>query len=474
MLSRYHALFRTLSALFENHFNVFGMFRREFCIQRTSAKRATAMTRVSSWGRLTPREHQSVALSDRGEVAARIAASTPGVAHGMGRSYGDVCLNGGGVLWHTTGLDRFIAFDPVSGRLRCEAGVLLREIQALTVAQGWILPVTPGTQLITVGGAIANDVHGKNHHRQGSFGDHLLGLTLVRTDGQVVECGPQQQPDWFAATVGGLGLTGVIVTAEIQLCRVAGPWLETETIAYHNLDEFFQLADSSEPGWEHTVSWIDALAPRGARGLFLRANPSARQDPPPAALAPRSLVLTPPCSLVRPVSVRAFNQLYFWLKQRRAAQSVQHYQGFFYPLDHLNDWNRMYGPRGFYQYQTVLPRAVGQDALLALLAEVARAGACSFLSVLKTFGQRQSLGMLSFPQPGVTLALDFPNHDAITLRLFQRLDAIVAEAGGRLYPAKDARMARALFVAGYPRLGEFLQYRDPGISSELSRRLLDS
>ena len=205
------------------------------------------MVAISSWGRLSMEDHAVIALSDRGQIDAYFKSSTaPGLAYGMGRSYGDVCLNPEGTLWVTTGLDHFIAFDDSTGRLVCEAGVLLQDIQRLVIPRGWILPVTPGTQLVTVGGAIANDVHGKNHHVLGSFGDNVQNLTLIRTNGEVILCGPHEQPDWFAATVGGLGLTGVITQAELQLRRVDGPWLDTETVPYANLDEFFRLADRSE------------------------------------------------------------------------------------------------------------------------------------------------------------------------------------------------------------------------------------
>ncbi len=219
------------------------------------------MVKVSSWGRLGSWEHDVLTLSDRRRVAKQLKEDNrPGLAYGMGRSYGDVCLNPDGVLWKITGLDRFIDFDQDSGRLVCETGVLLRDIQRLIIPRGWILPVTPGTQLVTVGGAIANDVHGKSHHVCGSFGDHVKGIMLRRTDGTTMECGPDLLPEWFAATIGGAGLTGVITEAEIQLRRVAGPWLETETLPYGNLDDFFQLADDSEAAWEHTVSWIDCVS----------------------------------------------------------------------------------------------------------------------------------------------------------------------------------------------------------------------
>ncbi|GAC1607194.1 MAG: FAD-binding oxidoreductase [Aquirhabdus sp.] len=402
----------------------------------------------------------------------QLKSSCPGIAHGMGRSYGDVCLNPGGVLWKTTGLDRFISLDENTGLLVCEAGMLLRDIQQLAIPRGWILPVTPGTQLVTVGGAIANDVHGKNHHVSGSFGDHVRRIQLIRTDGTIIECGSGLLPEWFSATVGGLGLTGVIIQAEIQLRRVAGPWIDTETLPYANLDEFFCLADDSEVNWEHTVSWIDCVSSGGGRGLFMRGNPTGAVSRPEPENRKRTMPFVPPISLVNSLSLRPFNMAYFNLKKWKAGRSIAHYTSFFYPLDNLLEWNRMYGPKGFFQYQCVVPREIGRDAAQALLREIARSGDGSFLAVLKTFGNRQPVGMMSFPRPGVTLALDFPNRGERTLKLFERLDAVVREAGGRIYLAKDARMPRDLFEASYPRLAEFLQYRDPGISSALSRRLI--
>jgi FAD/FMN-containing dehydrogenase len=296
-------------------------------------------------------------------------------------------------------------------------------------------------------------------------------IVLARTDGTVITCGPDLQPHWFAATVGGMGLTGVITEADIQLRKVAGPWLTVETLPYENLDQFFQLADDSEARWEHTVSWIDCLAESG-HGIFMRANSVAVDRPLPKTAHKRSVPFVPPVSLINAYSLRPFNTLYFNLKKRQAGHSIQHYQPFFYPLDNLLQWNRIYGPQGFFQYQSVVPRAQGTDAVAAMLREISRSGGGSFLAVLKTFGERQAPGMMSFPQPGVTLALDFPNKNAQTHRLFERLDAIVREAGGRIYMAKDARMPRDLFESGYPRLPEFLNFRDPGISSALSRRLI--
>lgn len=435
------------------------------------------MRRVSSWGRLGAPLHEVIDLADRDHVADALAQHRPGIAHGAGRSYGDQALNPGGVLWRTTGLDRFIAFDSATGRLVCEPGVVLRDIQRLAMPRGWSLPVLPGTQLATVGGAIANDVHGKNHHTTGTFGEHIRRLRLRRTDGEIVDCGPDLRPDWFAATVGGLGLTGVIVEAELQLRPSRGLWLETETVPFTSLAAFFQLSEDSEAAWEHVVAWIDCTSMdskrgRDVRGLLLRARPTDSTGPIWRERR-RRLPLTPPLSLVNTLSLRPFNALYSALGRRRTGVRIVPGEPFLFPLDSLLEWNRLYGPRGFYQYQSVVPPAARLDATREMLEAIAASGEGSFLAVLKTFSERRPVGLMSFPQPGVTLALDFRNTPALSA-LFARLDAIVRAAGGRLYPAKDARMPREIFEATYPNLATFRAFRDPGISSAMSRRLLGS
>jgi FAD/FMN-containing dehydrogenase len=400
-----------------------------------------------------------------------LAGGLKGLPFGNGRSYGDVCLNPSGVLWDTKALDRFVAFESASGVLTCEAGMLLRDIQRVLVPQGWMLPVTPGTQLITLGGAIANDVHGKNHHARGSFGNHVTGLRLLRTDGQVINCGPQELTQWFRATVGGMGLTGLITHVSIQLRRVQGPWLEAECVPFNQLDEFFQLANDSEVDWEHTVSWVDCLSSHG-RGIFMRANHVDTKSGPQPDGVGLAVPVVPPMSIVNKFTLRPLNVAYYHLQARKRKRELIHYEPFFYPLDNVYNWNRLYGPKGFYQHQSAIPPENGKAATLDMLQAISRVGEGSPLAVLKTFSHRQPIGMMSFSRPGVTLALDFPNKGQKTLDLMHMLDNIVRNAGGRIYAAKDSRMPRDLFESGYPKLSEFLKYRDPGISSAMSRRLI--
>lgn len=396
---------------------------------------------------------------------------------GNGRSYGDSCLNEGGVLLDTRGLSRFLFFDPSSGILALESGVLLSEVLSLSVPSGWFLPVTPGTRFVTVGGAIANDVHGKNHHRSGSFGCHVRKLCLLRSDGSKLMCSQNENRDIFSATIGGLGLTGVILWAEIALKRIKSPLIRSETIRFDNLTEFFRLSDESDRDYEYTVSWIDCLG-RGknlGRGLFMRGNHATVFEPSCSSTTAQkntAIPFTPPFSLVNTLTLRGFNTLYYWKNRKRHMTNIGHYEPFFYPLDGVLHWNRLYGRKGFFQYQCVVPKNEREGAVREILQQISRSGEGSFLAVLKAFGDLPSPGLLSFPRPGVTLALDFPNREKKTLELLDCLDGIVAEAGGAVYPAKDARMTGERFRQFFPRWNEFLRYKDPAFSSEFWRRVM--
>lgn len=392
---------------------------------------------------------------------------------GNGRSYGDSCLNDGGTLLDVRGLDRFIHFDPHNGILHCEAGVLLAEVLDLVVPQGWFLPVTPGTRYVTLGGAIANDVHGKNHHRAGTFGCHVRSFELIRSDGTRLSCSDAENPEWFRASIGGLGLTGIIVRVELTLKRISNPYIRKETIRFSSLEEFLMLSQESDRNFEYTVAWVDCTAPRDSRGrgLFFRGNHAPPGVRVRDSYNKRSLPfpVKAPVSLVSRHAVATFNRCYF--HAARLGTSVVHYLPFFYPLDAIREWNRIYGPRGFMQYQCVVPSADAVGVLKEALRRISRAETGSFLAVLKQFGHVSSPGLMSFPRPGVTLSLDFPNQGPRTLSLLDSLDELVTAAGGAVYPAKDARMSAQSFQRYFPQWEELLSYVDPNISSSFWRRV---
>ena len=450
-----------------------------------------------SWGRVHLAHHEIERPLWREDALASVRQGRGGdgagsvLARGLGRSYGDSALNHGGRVIDMTGLDRLISFDPVNGILACDAGLSLDALLRWLCGRGadaegyWLPAVMPGTRFVTVGGAIANDVHGKNHHRFGTFGEQVLELELARSDGAVLTCSRDREPDLFAATVGGLGLTGLILSAKLQLRRVASLWLDSEDIVMADLDAFFALSDESatdEPdagksgkGWEYTVAWFDSQA-RGiaqGRGIFTRArHAAANPRPPPLPSRRLGVPFVLPISPVTPLTSRLFNGLYArrLFGRPRAARRLPLYKALF-PLDGIADWNRLYGARGFYQYQCVVPRAAAKTATASLLDRIARSGQGSFLTVIKTFGARAPVGMLSFPIEGTTLALDFPNRGAGTLALLEALDEIVAGAGGRVYPAKDGRLPRSYFQRFYPRAGRFRDFADPGFASDFARRV---
>jgi FAD/FMN-containing dehydrogenase len=423
----------------------------------------------TSWGRLRHSSQRIVALSSRFD---RSWPAGPLLPYGNGRSYGDVCLNDGGTLLATRGLDRFVSFDPLTGIVECEAGVLLNHLIELVLPSGWFPAVTPGTSLVSIGGAIANDVHGKNHHRAGSFGNHVLEFDLRRSDGRLLRCCPDENPDWFDATIGGLGLTGLIEKATLQLRRIPGPWIQGDSRRFAHLREFFSLARDSDVRYEYTVAWLDCSArgPQMGRGIFMRGNHVSETRSAPSATRLR-IPFTPPFSLVNSLSLRLFNWLYFHRARAQAADALWHFRPFFYPLDGIGDWNRMYGPAGFFQYQCVIPEVDAEGALTEMIRRIGREGTGSFLAVLKLFGAVPSRGMLSFSRPGATLALDFPNRGDRTLSLLESLDEITRGAGGAVYPAKDARMSPASFRAYFPAWERFRAFVDPQFSSSFWRRV---
>lgn len=425
-----------------------------------------------SWGRF-PKGIPSAVAKLRWRSEPLPPAHHTMLPFGLGRSYGDVCQNDGGMLLATTGLDHVIRFDDHAGTFTCEAGMSFAEILKLIVPRGWFLPVTPGTKFVTVGGAIANDIHGKNHHRAGTFGCHVARFELLRSSGERLVCSPTEHADLFRATIGGLGLTGLVTWAEFSLKRIACPLIKRESIRFDTLEEFLKLSRQSDTAFEYTVAWLDATAPRNkiGRGHFLRGNHAA--SPSAHAVTKRSLAI--PCDLptwaLNGTTIRFFNTLYYHRQLSRSVTHTIHYEPFFYPLDALTHWNRLYGKTGFVQYQCVLPFVKAAVGLRELFDEIARSRLTSFLSVLKCFGNIFSPGLLSFPRPGATLALDFRMEGRETLAALDRLDGIVLAYNGRVYPAKDARMASGTFRQYYPNWEEFRRFVDPQFSSSLWRRV---
>jgi FAD/FMN-containing dehydrogenase len=432
---------------------------------------------VESWGR-HPRARQRVrAIHWRGDDVL-LGPDGPVLPFGLGRSYGDACLNDGGTLLCTRGLDRFVAFDPAAGTLACEAGVTLGEALDLVAPRGFFLPVVPGTAHVTVGGAVANDVHGKNHHRAGTFGCHVEELEVARSSGERIVCGPLRSPDLFRATIGGLGLTGLILRVRLRLRRLEGTRVVQEAVPFGDLAGWFRLAEESDAADEFTVAWVDCLA-RGrrlGRGVLFRGSFTERPGAAGPARFGRSPALRVPFELpFSPLSrstVRAFNTLYAARARRGRGRREAPPGPFFFPLDAVGGWNRIYGRRGLQQFQCAIPPGAAPEVIRELLERTARSGEGSFLAVLKRFGPAVSPGLLSFPREGVTLALDFPNRGERTVRLLAELHAVVGACRGRIYPAKDACMSPEQFHEQYADvLPVFRRQRDPAFSSSFWRRV---
>lgn len=434
---------------------------------------APATELVLSWGRYPRLTHRSVhkpAWNDQLPEILRAAAPGSLLPFGLGCSYGDSCLNGGRELIDCARLNRILGFDESTGVVRCEGGVSLRDLIEVFLPRGWFPPVTPGTSLVTIGGAIANDVHGKNHHRAGTFGSHVQQIALHRSDRGLLGCSAGENPDLFHATIGGLGLTGVIAWADIQLKRVGSPWMASESIPFRSLKTFLDLSHASNDDFEYTVAWIDCFSGKQVRGIFFRgnhANDSRRSLPPRhGPTVPFAL----PGWVLNRWSVRAFNAAYYRVHTLRKGSALAPYDAFFYPLDSIRQWNLLYGRQGFLQYQCVIPQS-HPEACEELLERSARSGMGSFLGVLKQFGSAPPAGMLSFPRPGLTVALDFPMRGERTLSLMRSFDQVVQQSGGALYPAKDARMSPALFETSFPRWRDFTPFIDPKFSSSFWRRV---
>ena len=441
----------------------------------------TTILPLSGWGRY-PIVDCPVNFPGSPDAARALVAQLPdSIARGNGRSYGDASLNCAATL-DLKRLDRMLAFDPESGTMTCEGGVLLSDLIDAMLPRGWFPPVTPGTKFVTIGGMIASDVHGKNHHGSGSFCDSVAWLDLDTGEGRARRCSATENTDLFAATCGGMGLSGIIVRAAFRMLRVETSMVRQKTIHAPDLAAAMALFEQTGD-WTYAVAWIDCLARGSALGrsvlllgehaTLAELDPERRSTPlhRPKRRVKRVPVDFPGFALSRPI-VKLFNRSYY--AAQRAGERLVDLDPYFYPLDALLDWNRIYGRGGFVQYQCVLPLATSAVGIRALLEEVSAAGNASFLAVLKRMGP-QSFGILSFPLEGYTLALDFPATPA-SLALVERLDAITAAHGGRVYLAKDACMTAERFAASYPRAPDFRAVLDRigtrrAFSSSLSRRL---
>lgn len=407
---------------------------------------------LHGWGRY-PRTDANVALPfSSSQCAAVLQGQVPLIPRGLGRSYGDSAL--GAQVLSTRHLDHFLAFDATNGLLTCEAGVSLDAILRTFVPRGWFLPVTPGTRFVTVGGAIASDVHGKNHHGEGTFGAHVRSIRILLGSGEKVIAAPNENTDLFHATCGGMGLTGVILSAAVQLKPIGASDIIETTIKAPSLDAVLEAFDA-HAATTYSVAWIDCLAQGSSLGRSLLMLGEHAADG-PLTVQPSKALPVPvdmPARLLNHATVQAFNTLYYGRVRRARRTRRIPFEPFFYPLDAISDWNRLYGKPGFVQYQFVLPKEAGVAGLREVLERIAQSGRGSFLSVLKVFGKANA-NLLSFPIEGYTLALDFKAEPAV-FELLNVLDRIVLHHGGRLYLTKDARMSEATFKAGYPLWPEF-------------------
>jgi decaprenylphospho-beta-D-ribofuranose 2-oxidase len=439
---------------------------------------------LAGWGRTAATRATVLTPSDADDVGAALAAagSRGVVARGLGRAYGDAAQNAGGVVVDVTGLDRLLALDVERGTVTVEAGVSLDRLASAVLPFGWFLPVTPGTAFVTVGGAIASDVHGKNHHREGSFCEHVDRMTLATPGGERLELHPED--DLFWATAGGMGLTGVVVQATVRLLRVETARIAEDVERCSDLDDVMARMAARDDEYRYSVAWIDCLA-RGrrlGRSVLLRGDHAPRSAL-PAKLRGRALervrgprLAAPPwvpSGLLRRETVAAFNEAYYRHAPREERGRLVALDPYFYPLDAVRGWNRMYGGRGMLQYQFAVPFGE-EEALRGALERLSTARVASFLAVLKRFGGQR--GPISFPQPGWTLALDVPAGDAALAPLLDGLDELVAAAGGRVYLSKDSRLRPDLLEAMYPALPRWRELQaqaDPAgvMRSDLSRRL---
>lgn len=437
-------------------------------------------TNLSGWGRYPV---QSCELERPERYADLRSVALGQIARGQGRSYGDAALNQNGRVLLTERVNRLLEFDVEQGILRAEAGATLAEILEVIIPKGWFLPVTPGTKFVSLGGCVAADVHGKNHHYEGSFGDHVISTELILADSSRVICSPSENAELFWATVGGMGLTGIIGEVALKLIPIQNAYIKVQNHAAFDLEQMFHLMQDATIDDRYTVAWIDSMAhgTQLGRGVVMCGHHAAKNESPNDSLSPnktkrsRSIPFNFPSWVLNPLSISTFNALYYQRESGKHEPFFSGYDPYFYPLDTIGQWNRMYGKHGFVQYQCVIPDNAAFDGIKALLQKLSGSHRPSFLAVLKRLGA-EGKGLLSFSIAGYTLALDLPIRDEGLFALLNELDEIVLRHGGRVYLAKDARLSADSFHTMYPRYEEWLKIKksvDPGnkFNSSLSRRL---
>lgn len=401
--------------------------------------------KITNWGNFPVVEKEMKSEDSLQKIKDFVLSHKEVIARGNGRCYGDASL--GENIFSTKRLNKFIGFDKIEGVLECEAGVLLSDILEISVPQGYFLNVTPGTKFVSVGGAIASDIHGKNHHSEGCFSEYVLEFKLMKENAEVITCSREENTEDFWATVGGMGLTGIILSAKIKLKNIETAYIRQESIKADNLDEIFQLFEESE-GWLYNVAWIDCLQ-KGeniGRSILMRGYHALREELPPKLHKnplknPRKIMPTIPFYfpswVLNSFTIKIFNWLYYNKQTKKSVEGFVHYEPFFYPLDVINEWNKIYGKKGFIQYQMVIPKEKGKEGMRKILETIADSGNGSFLAVLKLFGKNNPKAYNSFPMEGYTLALDFKVNDKLK-SLVEELDKIVEEFGGRIYLTKDS------------------------------------
>lgn len=437
-----------------------------------------AQINLTGWGRTSGGAMTACRPERVSELRERVRegpADGGRIAYGAGRAYGDAALNSQGRVILTRRLNRMLAFDGDSGVLGTEPGVTFNDLLAVFLPRGWLVPATPGTAFATLGGAVANDIHGKNHDRVGSFGDHLTWIDLMLPSGEIVRTTDSERPELFRATIAGLGLTGVIVGIGLRLMRVPSSAVRVRERRCRDLDAFLAALAEARQRATYSVGWIDGLA-KGrelGRGLLEEAEPATETvtDTPQRA---RRVPMDAPGSVLNPITIGLFNAAYYRRVPVGGRERIVPYRRFLYPLDAISDWNRIYGRGGFFQFQCVLPDASAPSGIRLLLEEIAGSGRASFLAVLKTLGA-EGRGHLSFPMRGYTLALDFPRRGGVE-DVLRRLERLTLDHGGRIYLAKDAVLSPEGFRAMYPKLPEFqavLDAIDPEqrLNSDMARRL---